>query len=829
MDHDETGDGSPEREPLRVSGAEGGAPADGRAGALAIEPQRRRGRRWGAASRQTMLVTRLMAAFFVFAVLVGWPLGKFLAHYRNTGSAEGWSYFGALDLGAFLLGVFVPLLTILVGYVMSRLQQMMGAAEDIASAAKQFIQPNEAAADNARSVGLVVREQMDALSIGLDGALNRLASVEAMIRKHVQAIESAGHAVEHHATGAVSKVAEERVRLIELTEHLNSQADAFARAIAEKARASIDSLQSADDISERAQTQLDERLGRLDAAARSALQSFNALSTALSKAHESVAGAKGALDAAAAETKAASFRVSQAADAAADTAARNAANVGASSLRAAEEAKRAADASIEASTREAERASRAAHEAAEREARRVAEVTGKILGEVRQATGDLVGKVSADAEKAVAAAGKMTEAARLSSQAANKASEEVARAAEAARLNAEGALKKAAETAEASQARHKALAEARAALEIENARLETLIEEQRKRADRLADAIAAQTERLAKLAEAQLREQEASARFASQAALKAQEEEAARALAAAERRKAEEAAQRAQKERLEAERRAKEEAARALAEQEAAAKAAAEKARLEQEKLAAEKQAAENRAAEKRESEKHAAEKFPAPKPADKPSLVERAMGAADNEGVLDLGKAAAGDSGKASKARAASTRRPAAEPPLTLSNGDASNAKAPKRDKGAVSWREILDATDDAEPLDLGKASSNVTGAESIRVIGELQKFTLDLETRLYGDPPPALRERFDRGDRNVFANRILRLNESDVKRRIRMEADRDRAFERDIQEFLQGFERLLEDATTSETADEDLEEYLSSPLGRVYLLIGAMVGYFA
>lgn len=66
-------------------------------------------------------------------------------------------------------------------------------------------------------------------------------------------------------------------------------------------------------------------------------------------------------------------------------------------------------------------------------------------------------------------------------------------------------------------------------------------------------------------------------------------------------------------------------------------------------------------------------------------------------------------------------------------------------------------------------------------------------------------------------------------MKRRIRGESARDRAFERNVHKFLQGFEKLLEDATTSETADEELEEYLSSPLGRVYLLIGATVGYFA
>ena len=190
--------------------------------------------------------------------------------------------------------------------------------------------------------------------------------------------------------------------------------------------------------------------------------------------------------------------------------------------------------------------------------------------------------------------------------------------------------------------------------------------------------------------------------------------------------------------------------------------------------------------------------------------------------------------------ARDIAERRPskqakAKEPPLAL--GREEKAEDTKRSKGNLSWREILDAADDSAPLDLGKAAkendadavARKQAEDAIRIIAQLQDFTHELETRLYGEPPPALQERFDRGDRNVFANRMLRLNEADVKRRIRTESGRDRHFETGVHEFLQGFEHLLEDATTSETADEELEEYLSSPLGRVYLLIGATVGYFA
>jgi hypothetical protein len=212
----------------------------------------------------------------------------------------------------------------------------------------------------------------------------------------------------------------------------------------------------------------------------------------------------------------------------------------------------------------------------------------------------------------------------------------------------------------------------------------------------------------------------------------------------------------------------------------------------------------------------------------------QSAAAANDRSNVLDLGKSAKPQTAARLDAIAADIEKPKsqrAEKPSDHGSLDEDD----KRKKQDVSWREILSATDEAGPLDLGAADRKTADAarasaqNAMKIIATLQDFTLDLETRLYGEPPPALLERFERGDRNVFANRLLRLNESDVKRRIRAEGSRDKMFERGIHDFLQGFERLLEDATTSQTADEELEQYLSSPLGRVYLLVGATVGYFA
>ncbi|MFN0023641.1 MAG: hypothetical protein ACKVS5_07045 [Parvularculaceae bacterium] len=761
---------------------------------FAAAEMRDRGGRYQRLGRELETASRYVAIFVFFVVLVGWPLGSLWGFWSATGSAKGWSIGSAYTAWAIALGLIVPVCFWVLGYIASRMMAMIGAGRAIMVAAQRFVEPDAQAIRNVETVGTVVRGQMDALNAGIDDALIRLASVEAMIRQHVGAIEHAGLAIESRATGAADRVAVERSRLIDLTETLNERADDFATAIAEKAQANILSLQNASGAVGEAETRLEERLGRLESAAHRALQSFEALSVALIDTDGRFKASAGAIETSSAEMRAASERANRIADAAAESAARNASNVGQFSLRAAEDAKKSADAAIEIARTETDRSATAAVEFTTRESRRVAEAAARAVDSVRQATMSAVEAAAGDAEKAANAANLVSEAARRATQAAREASEDVAKAGAFARKNADEAVAIAENAGKRVDERNKELAAARAALETENARLESLIEEQRKRADRLADAIATQTERLSKLAENQLREQEASARLA-EAQLAIEKNRAAEAL-------------------RDAERAAEGERARRPAEAERAAKAEAER-------LAAQMREDEQRKAEADKAASGKAKRAEAPQ-------------SPDRSNVLDLGKSAKQSGAARLDAIAAEIERPkASRGQQTLDRGTLGEDEE-KRSKHDVSWREILSATDDAEPLDLGAAerrsdTARSAAANAMKIIATLQSFTLDLETRLYGEPPPALLERFERGDRNVFANRLLRLNESDVKRRIRAEGGRDKMFERGIHEFLQGFERLLEDATTSETADEELEQYLSSPLGRVYLLVGATVGYFA
>ncbi|MFQ5562091.1 MAG: hypothetical protein ACE5FO_00835 [Parvularculaceae bacterium] len=773
-----------------------------------------RARRWNASSRQVWQASRLAAVFIFFAMVVGWPLGDFLAHLQTAETAEGWSPFSAFTTWTLMFAIIVPVLILICGYLLSRTMTMMNAAESIAAAARQFVQPDETAVYNAKVVGTAVRGQMDALNEGLDGALTRLASVEAMIRRHVEAIEVAGAAIETSATGAIDQVASERARLIKLTESLNTQADSFAAAIAAKAQASIEALQSAEGVSERAEAEFDDRLARLEAAAHRALESFEALRNTLCNADESMRASTGAIESSAEDT----LKASEKALAAAETAAR-----------AAETARTTSHETIDAAVSETGKIADAAVETAAREAAKVSEATGKALDEIKRTSQTAVETASGDAAKATEAADRVNEAARKASEAAARASADIAKSSATTQQSAEEALSRSDSASRKFEERGAVIAEARAALEKENARLESLIEEQRKRADRLADAIAAQTGRMNELAESEAQEKEASAQ---PVAARNKEAQSSQPQPGGAKRQAP-AQPDADAAKANAAPAPEKTGKSAPAKPETPHPAAGEKKSAGAKKPARRAPPKDGEVLDLTAAAERAAPKQNAPSGGDEAVRGVRAESARLEALAQDI----------AERRNGARARR---EPPVTAQNSGSKNSAGKtddKRDKRKVTWREILDAAEDAEPLDLAAVSkpgaSNASqpsepspedeAANAIRIIGRLQIFTRDLETRLYGDPPPALVERFDMGDRNVFANRLLRLNETDVKRRIRTESGRDKDFERNIHDFLQGFEKLLEDATTSETADEDLEEYLSSPLGRVYLLIGATVGYFA
>ena len=274
---------------------------------------------WNARSRQLWLMARLTAIFVFFSFMAGLPLGNYIAYRQLNGGSEGWSLLAGYQTDILMFAIVVPVLIVFLGYLGSRIGAMVNAAESIAAAAQQFVTPDVSAMRNVDTVGEVVRGHMATLNEGLDGALTRLASVESMIRQHVEAIEIAGEAIEQRAVGAVERVADERSRLMDLTESLNAHADSFAAAIAERAKASIEALEAADTVSGQVERDFDDRLTRLEDAAERALSSFEALRDALRDTDEHMRASAQSIDEAADFTLKATERANAASNAAADS------------------------------------------------------------------------------------------------------------------------------------------------------------------------------------------------------------------------------------------------------------------------------------------------------------------------------------------------------------------------------------------------------------------------------------------------------------------------------------------------------------------------------
>ncbi len=782
-------------------------------------------RDWNALSRQAWHLSRITALFLLFAMIVGWPLGGYLAHRETFGTGAGWSLLGAYPAGIIMFALVVPALIVFSGYVLSRAMTTTQAAEAMANAARAYTAPDEVALQEIETVGTAVRSQMDGLNAGLDAALVRLADAEAMIRKHVDAIETAGEAIEMRATSAVERVATERTKLIDATENLNQQADGFANAIAERTEANISAMDRADDVSQQVEVRFDERLGGLEQATTTALDSFRQLLEALGGADENVRTTAEAL-------KDATDRTVEATE---------------KTRAATSDAKLAADEAVQQAVLDA--AAAANHETVQ-----------KVISETNEKAG----------EEALAVARE--EASRIARAAVESAGfdfEKVAReASDTAKNNADSLLEKTQEVTDAAAARKEELDATHKALEAENSRLEKLIGEQKARAERLATAISEQSEKLAQIAEATPDVEEVVYPLGheeTKSKRKTLDEDVSKNKA------------------LKGDSLAVGDPFREgihhepqIAATEAISGGKNLRLRFSENKpasLQSSQQPLENVGPNITKPVKPQSERSDFAPAVQNPREDLQRL----NDLARDLAESRSGrmvpENSEAVSSQGVNTDK---VEPVDL------RGSSLRRENS--SWKEILAAADDAEPLDLGTdekfesideqeksplalsaekrvsargeseilsgglidlmpdtalaASASFSGLNvdlterelrAFRVIHLLQQFTLNLDHRLYGECPSALLARFDNGDRNIFANRLLRLNEADVKKRIRAESARDRKFETDIRAFLKEFDSLLEEAALSPSVDEELREYLSSPLGRIYLLIGEIVGYFA
>ncbi len=606
--------------PLRVTGVvELADDEEPQRPSIALRAARRReNERVGRRLWSYSLVLAGFAMALPFAEIAAGMAGYYVGH----GSLNGWRF--NPPLGGAMMTILLTGLILAAGYAARQFFRAVDFAAEIAEAAEKLTRAPRAAVDPASSRAVAaMNDEVADLNRNIDGALTRLADVEAMIRKQVGAIDEASQALSGGASKATDKIASERDRLMQLTETMNAQADAFAAAIADKARMAAEAAKLSDADIASAETDMGARIKRLEEVAGTALRSFKALTDAL----------------------------------------------GDQSSR------------LEQSTDAAERAAKAAVE----------------------------------------------------------------------RLDAQNAR----------------VSDARRKLTDENERLQTLIDEQRTRAERLADEITAHVSEPAPEPE----------RPAPPPVVDPDE---------------------------------KPDFSGMLTPDESKPLPLTEPLDDEPKRkkpTASDRPSDAMRAALRKDLEQIGAQRPQRRRPAEPERGASPVLPSGTSDRLDELAR------------ELADRRRNAAR-----ANIEEADADTPPKDK---SWREILAAVDD--PAKPAAKKPEAAGDSARRKRRALERATYEMDKILNGAPSREAIKRYEGGQRDVFAVRLLSEGDAALKARSKEFAEADQKFALVVRRYLEDFDSLLELAAGREEAEQALEAFLNSAFGRVYMLLGSSVGYFA
>ena len=113
-----------------------------------------------------------------------------------------------------------------------------------------------------------------------------------------------------------------------------------------------------------------------------------------------------------------------------------------------------------------------------------------------------------------------------------------------------------------------------------------------------------------------------------------------------------------------------------------------------------------------------------------------------------------------------------------------------------------------------------------SLQIIETLQALAVDLDRALEESPSPELWQRYQAGERNVFARRLYNIAGRQLYDRIAVKYRGEAEFKENVDRFVDLFEKLLNGASVRDRDNILLETYLTSDTGKVYLMLGQANG---
>lgn len=147
-------------------------------------------------------------------------------------------------------------------------------------------------------------------------------------------------------------------------------------------------------------------------------------------------------------------------------------------------------------------------------------------------------------------------------------------------------------------------------------------------------------------------------------------------------------------------------------------------------------------------------------------------------------------------------------------------------REGGNWGISELLAAVGHPEPSEK-KAGSGELHRRSLHIIESLQSIAIDLDRALEQSPPADLWQRYQAGERNVFARRLYNLQGRELYDQISQKYAAEREFREDVDKFANLFEQLLLEAAERDREGILIETYLTSDTGKVYLLLAQATGH--
>lgn len=160
---------------------------------------------------------------------------------------------------------------------------------------------------------------------------------------------------------------------------------------------------------------------------------------------------------------------------------------------------------------------------------------------------------------------------------------------------------------------------------------------------------------------------------------------------------------------------------------------------------------------------------------------------------------------------------------------------------KGDWAWGEVLAAADRPFDSDAGRDSpapapsggagpkdAEAFSKSSLQIFEALQAMAVDLDRALETDPPRDLLRRYLNGEKATFTKRLKEISSEETATRIHDKYLEDQDFRDHVNQYIEQFEGLLNEAMAGDQEEIMIETFMSSTTGKVYFLLGGAIGHF-